>query len=287
MNYYDIKITGKDVKRFIRNLYKMHINFYNIKYLNKSVIIQVNHNDYLKIKDIKTIYKIEIVKYYGLARLKCFLHKYKLFLLILSIGFILFLGLTNIIFEVDINTNNNEIKEIISDELKKYGISKYKPVVSFEKKEKIKEMILKDYKDKIEWLEIKRIGTKYEVELEERKQNDTEVDYTPRDIVAKKNGIITKITSTSGEIIGKIDQYVKKGDVLISGSIHKKDDVVASVRAEGKVYAETWYTVTIDLPYHYNEEILTGRSEYVLNIKFLNKSINLFNYKNFVNSNIR
>ena len=285
MIYYDLKITGKDVKRFINNLSKMHINLYDIRYIDKNAIIKVNRLDYLKIKKIKTIYKIKIIKYYGIASLKYFIYKYKLFLSVLVIGFIFFLFLTNIIFEVEVNTNNKELKEMILDKLEENKISKYNMVVSFSKKEKIKEKILKEYRDKIEWLEIKRIGTKYEIEVEERKKNNQDADETPRDIIAKKNGIITKIYSESGEIVGKIDHYVKKGDVLISGKITKKDEIKALVKASGKVYAETWYTVSVSLPYHYKEETKTEKKKYVITFNFLNKSKKLFDNKKFKNYN--
>ena len=285
MIYYDIKITGKDVKRFIRNLVKMNINLYNIKYINKSVIIKVNKSDYLKIKDIKTVYDIRIIRYYGLAKCNKFLATYKLFFIILTIGFIFFLFLTNIIFEVEINTNNQELKKDVLWELEELGIKKYKFVKSYNQVAKIKEKLLAKNKSRIEWLEIKRIGTKYLIELEERKENNLESDKTPRNIVAKKSGIITKINSTNGEIVGKIDHYVKKGDVLISGAIHKKDEIKDLVRAEGKVYAETWYTVTVSLPYHYQEETNTGRKEYAIGINFLSKHKKLFATKHFISYN--
>ena len=285
MIQYDLEITGKDVKRFIISLAKMHINLFQIKYFDKKAIIRVNRKDYLKIKSIKTIYDIKIVRYYGLARYKHFIDTYKLFLIILMIGFVFFMLLTNLIFEIDINTNNKELREIIIDELNAHNIIKYRFCVSFKRKEKIKETILKKYNSKIEWLEIKRIGTKYLIELEERKENNLESDKTPRNIVAKKSGIITKINSTNGEIIGKVDHYVKKGDILISGSIHKKDEIKDIVRAEGKVLAETWYTVNVALPYHYKEETKTGRSEYIIDIKFINKNKKLFDFKRFNNYN--
>lgn len=281
MIYYDLLIIGKDVKRFINSLSKMHINLYSVKYIDKSVIIKVNKLDYLKIKKIKTIYKIEIVKYYGIAKFNYFINKYKLFLSVLIVGFIFFLFLTNIIFSISVNTNNKELKEIILEELANNKISKYKFVVSFNKKEKIKKKILKKYHDRIEWLEINRIGTRYVVEVEERKMLNNNQDNTPRDIVAKKNGIITKITSENGEVIGKIDHYVKKGDILISGTIHKKDDIVGYVKANGEVFAEVWYTVTVELPYHYSEEINTKKYEHVIRINFLNNKWDLFSFKNF------
>ena len=286
MNYYDIKITGKDVKRFIRNLHKIGINFYNIKYLDKSVIIRVNKCDYLKIKKIKTIYKIEIVSFYGVARCNNFINKYKIFLIILFIGFILFLGLTNIIFDVEVIHNNKELKESILSSLKEKGISKHRFCVSFKKKEKIKNKILDKYKDKIEWLEIKRYGTKYIILLEERKNKTNIEDNTPCDIVAKKNGIVTRISASNGEVIVKKDQYVKKGDVLISGSIYKNDNIVATTKAKGNVYAETWYTVSVELPYHYYEKSKTNKSKKSISIKFLNKNIRFNKYKSFDINNI-
>ena len=93
MSYYDIKIVGKDVKRFIHNLHKMHIEFHNINYDQNSVIIKVSEADYKKIMSIKTIYKIEIVKAYGIASIKKFIKKYLLFLIVLGVGFLFYLRL--------------------------------------------------------------------------------------------------------------------------------------------------------------------------------------------------
>lgn len=284
MNFYSIKITGKDVKRFIRNLYKMNINIYDIKYFDRSAIIKVKTEDYKKIKHIKTIYKVEIVNYYGINKTKHLINTYKIFLIFLVIGFIFLIFLTNIIFDVEVRLNNQELKESVLEELEKYKISKFHFVVSYNKKEKIKNLILTKFNDQVEWLEINRIGTKYVIELEERKKLNQDNDNAPRNIIAKKNGIVTKITSTHGEIVSKKDRYVKKGDILISGIIHKKEDIVDNIKAEGEVYAETWYTVTVELPYHYHEEEKTGKSSKYIKINFLNNDINLLDFKKYKRS---
>ena len=286
MSYYLIKITGKDVKGFIRYLYKMHINLFDIRYVDNSVIIKVNRLDYLKIKKIKTIYDIRIIKYYGISRVEEFINKYKVFLTILLGGIILLIFLTNIIFDVEILDSNKELTDRLLDTLKEKGISKYKLSTPYNKKEKIKKEILELYNDEIEWLEINRIGTKYVIELEERKILNKKDDNTPRNIIAKKNGIITKITSTNGEIVGKVDSYVKKGDILISGVIHKNEEVVDNIKAEGRVFAEVWYTVTVELPYHYKEEYKTGKNNKHLVMNFLNKNYNLFRFDKYRNSSI-
>lgn len=285
MSFYDIKISGKDVQRFIYNLHKMHINILNIEKYEKEAIIKVSSEDYKKIKAIKTIYSVKIVKAYGLARIKQFIKKYLLFLVMLSLGLFLFFGLTNLIFEVEVIHDNKNLRELVLNELRNEGISKYHFVVSYKEKEKIKENILKKHHDKIDWIEIERQGTKYEIKVEERKQIDSETDTNPCNVVAKKNGIIKKIVSSSGEIVAKKEQYVKKGDILISGTIHNKEDVVANIKANGTIYAETWYTVTVELPYHYHEENKTSNKQAILNLKFFSKTINLFRFNTYKNSN--
>ena len=80
MNKYDIRITGKDVKRFIRNLYSQGIEFFYLEYGTKTVLIRVDEKDFQKIKEIKTIYEVEVVRIYGLARIKSFFLRYRLFL---------------------------------------------------------------------------------------------------------------------------------------------------------------------------------------------------------------
>ncbi len=53
--------------------------------------------------------------------------------------------------------------------------------------------------------------------------------------------------------------------------------------AEGKVYAETWYQVTVEVPYNYKETIYT--KEYKKNISFtiFNKRYSLFkDYNEFI-----
>ena len=279
MNKLLIKITGKDVVRFVKNLIRMNIIFYDIDYIGKDVYLKINVFDYKRILKIKTMYKIEVVRYYGILRVKYFMNKYRIILISLIISFIFFLFLTHIIFKIEVKTNNIYLKEKINNILEEYGIKKYGLIVNYKKQERIKKDIVNKLRNEIEWLEIKRIGTKYEILLEERLINKNKKNETPRNIIAKKNAVITKINATSGEVIGNVDSYVKKGDILISGSIYKKDEKVGETRAEGKVLGEVWYNVTVLLPYHFYNEVKTKNKDTYISIKFLNKEIELFSKK--------
>ena len=76
------------------------------------------------------------------------------------------------------------------------------------------------------------------------------------------------------------------GEVLISGNIFKDENVINRVKASGNVYAETWYTVSVELPYHYYEKYKTNNSKKSIGIKFLNKSIRFNKYKSYDIDNI-
>ena len=105
MNQYDIKITGKDLKRFLKNLHNMKIQFYNITYQDKSMIIRVDEQDYKKIMSIKTIYEIEIIKLYGPIRVIKFIKDYFIFFLFLIIGLAVITVLSNLIFYITVVHN--------------------------------------------------------------------------------------------------------------------------------------------------------------------------------------
>ena len=272
-NYYVLLLTDK---KTLWNLYRHKIYFYRVKYKKDKIYLYVNEENYKKIKKYFSIYNITLLKKGGFIKYKELLINYRFFIFSLIISLLIIVILSNIIFEVNIMTDNNALKIIIDKELKKSNLTKYHFVKSFKEKEKIKNKILNDYKDKIEWLEIERIGTKYYIKLLERKLNNYANNNKYQNIIAKKNAIIMDISSSKGEIIKKKYDYVNKGDVIISGDIIKNDEIKNKVRAEGIVYGETWYNVKVELPVFIHEKKYTGNNYNVISLKIFNKRINLF-----------
>ena len=284
-NYYELKIEGKDVKRFIKQLYNLGIYFEEIKFIDKIVYVKIDSNNYKKLSKVKTIYKIYITNLYGINKIKDIIKKYNIFFICILLGIVLLNILCNITFEIEIDAKNEEIYNLVERQLKVNGIKKYTFMKDFKKRQVIINNILENNKDKLEWLEIERVGTKYIVRVEERIIKTEKDKCSPRNIIAKKTGIIMNITSSKGEVIKTVNDYVKKGDILISGIITKNDEEKNRVCAEGKVYAETWYQVTVEVPYNYKETIYT--KEYKKNISFtiFNKRYALFkDYNEFITS---
>ena len=273
INKVKVLITGKSINYFLKNIINKEINIYLIdKYKDKLFII-IDYSDYLKLLDMKTTYKIKLIERYGLNKYKYLLNKYLIFIIFIVLGIIINIFLSNIIFKVEVNHPNKKLVKLIKKDLSKYGIKKYHFKVTYKDKELIKDKILSLEKDKIEWLEIENIGTKYIIKVEERKLNKKESICNPRNIVAKKKAIIMEIKSSSGEIVKKKNDYVEKDEVIISGLIHNKDKIVSKRCSIGSVYGETWYNVVVSVPKYNKKEVLLKDKTYSLYIKLFKNNL--------------
>ena len=277
MNRYKLCIKGKNPDYFLNKIIDKNINIYDVSKSSRELFIEVDSDGYDKICKIKTSYKINVVEVSGLLKIKYLINKYFFFVLFFCLGVLLNVFLSKIIFDVDVVHSNGYIRNIIYDDLEDFGISKFKFKVSYDEKKKIRNKILEKEKNNIEWLEIEEVGTKYIVKVEQRKLNDKEDVCSDRNIVAKKNATILEIYADSGEVVKKKFDYVLKDDVVISGVIHNKEDIVSNKCAKGKVFGEVWYKVNVSLPVNYYNVRNTGNSSYRIGFYFLNKEFVLFN----------
>lgn len=274
---YKVVIEGKNPDYFINELIKNNIYIYDLEKEYKKLIIVISLDDYNKLKKIKTSYKFYIVDSYGVVKFKYLVKKYLFFLICMFLGICLNIFLSKLIFDVEVVHSDRYIREIVYNNLRENGIYKYRFKVNYLEKEKIIKEILKKESNDIEWLEIEEIGTKYIVKVEQRKKNKEEVECVPRNIVAGKDAFILEIQADVGEVVKKKYDYVKKGDIVISGIIHNKEEEVSRKCATGKIYGEVWYKVNLEIPMEYKEEIVTGKEKNTFEINFLNKNISLFN----------
>lgn len=275
---YVLKIKDQKI---LKKLLKNHIYIEKIIYDKLGCFIYVDYDNYCKIIKYKKIFEISLIEVKGINKYKYLIKKYLLFFISVIISILSLYVLSNVIFDVSIMSNNKEIIKLLDNELEYYGISKYHFVKSYEEKEMIKTKILEDHKDKIEWLEIDRKGTKYTINVLERIINSEEDEETYRHLISKKNAIILEIKAENGSIIRKVNDYVNKGDIIVSGAITKGEDVVAYTRAKGIVYGETWYNVQVELPINYYSKLYTGKEKKRLVISFLNKKIKLFDFSKY------
>ena len=268
-----IKIKKVSVSELIKVLFKHDIDIEIKEYNNKHLICIINNND---LKNIKKLYKIEILNEYTYKNLlKTFKNKIYYIVLII-IGLIIYLLFTNIIVNVSILSNNKELVKNLSKELDKNNIKRLTFKKNFIEINNIKEKILNNNKDKLEWLEIENIGMNYIIKLEERKISEKQIDEGNCNIIAKSDGMITKVISDRGTVLVKKYQMVKEGDILITGQIMLYEETKANICAKGLVYAEKWYNVTIDIPDSIKVKRYTNKVRYNLEFSPDNRDFKIF-----------
>lgn len=283
-----LSVKTKNVDRFLTNLYKLNIDIFKVDVVSyKEIIVEIYEKDLNKVKKLSILNKIEVIDYKGIKDKKNKFKFNKTLIFSLCFGLAVLIFLSNIIFSIDVNHTSSEIRTFIINELKENGIKTLQFKKSFKELEKIKNNILDNNKDKLEWLEINRIGTKYVIKLEERKINNYVEDYKYQDIISASDAVIKKIIATSGVKVKEVNEYVKKGETVISGSIYLNEELKENVKAMGEVYGEVWYKLSVEYPIINDFKEETGNKKIVYSINFFDNSFIIFSRNNYKNSYIK
>lgn len=280
-----IEVTGS-VNRFINKCISNKIYLSNISYIdNNKITCIINLDDYKKIKRLNYYSKIKIVSYVGINKVKEMIKNNIFYIIIFILAFILIDIITSYIVDIEVIHSSSSIRKLIYKELDNNNVKKYSFAFDFNELDKIQKNILNNNKDRLEWISITKDGMKYIIRCEERKIKKINKESGYRNIVAKKDAYITKIISTKGVNLVRSGEYVKKGDVLISGEIKLYEEVKGDTLATGYVYGNVWYNVEVSIPKEENKKEYTGKSRFNININdkifFKNK------YKYFSQENIR
>ena len=283
-----IKVKTRNMDRFLTNLYKLNIDIFNVNVVNfKEVIVEIYEKDINKIKKLSILNKIDVIDYKGKIKSKKKILFNKTLLFSLFIGLIFLYFLSNIIFSIEVVHTSSEVRNFIMEELKENGINKLQFRKNFDKISKLKNKILENNKDVLEWLEIERVGTKYVVKLEERKINSISSNYKNQDIVSTHDAVIKKIIAKSGVKVKEVNEYVKKGDTVISGTIYLNEEIKEITKALGEIYGEVWYKISVEYPIIKEYEFETGNKKEVISVNFFNKNFIIFNNNPYKSTKVK
>ena len=278
-NFYKISIKGKNVSHIFNRILNEKINVFDVLYKKDIIVLNVSYEDFIKIKRLNTIYKIEIIEIYGIKKYKGIFSFYKIFGAVFFIFLIFVFIYSKMIFKISIDCKNEDLKNFIKDELKKNNLTIFSFQKNFNALSEIKESIKNNNKDLVEWVEIEKDGVYYNVSVIERKQEKKDADEIKHDIVASKTGIIKDMYISSGEIRKNKGDYVSKGEIIVGANITKNEETKSVVDAKGKVFAEVWYRVKLNSNLKTKEKVIIGGTTSI-KVKIIDKEITLLKYKN-------
>lgn len=258
-SYLYLKVEGYASQKIVRKLTSINVSIFDLQEKNSCVYVKILKDDYEKIeKYLKTI-EFKKEKYIGPKYFQKTFMRYRMLFLAIIIGIFMVMIASNIIVDIDVIHEDEHLVELVTSELENYGVRKFNFRKGYKELQKIKSEIKNKHLDKIDWLEINKVGMKYVVRIEERIITNPEPKKEYCNLYATKDSLITKIKVFKGEAVVSINDYVKKGDLLVTGDIKLNEEVVENVCASGNVYAEVWYEVNIKVPYEYYDLEKTGK----------------------------
>lgn len=218
----------------------------------------------------RTRSKVTVEKRAGLPFIIQKYKKRKAFVFGFFAAVFLFFALSCFIWRIDVTGNEKVETDLILNTLSdlgfktgklRYGVDVYYLQNEVLKKEKSLSWI---------WVDIK--GTRATVSVKEKIPAPEIADYTtPSNIVAAKEGLVTRVVALNGEAAVKEGDIVDRGDLLISGVVDLGESGAVYTGAKGSVTARTWYTADGEFPLVKTEYIRTGE-------KISKNTVNLFGF---------
>lgn len=156
----------------------------------------------------------------------------------------LWYALSHTIFMISIQGDQAETKQLIADTLKEMGYT-----TPFYAKDMLvmKEDIKKKLENSIAWLEVSQEGSQYHIQFTTKEFVSLE-ELGHEELIAQKDGVIASFDLQHGSKQVAINDFVHKGDVLVSNVLIDSFQKNKEVYVKGKVYAYTWKDVHVEMP---------------------------------------
>lgn len=223
----------------------------NVKIVDLKKIDDYTYSFYCSIYKDKVIKKlinnVQIVRRDGLLNNIFSLLKYKTTILAMIISIASYIILCNRIWIININGDSNKLFDFIEEKINDEGIKVGNKKINVNTLSEIQNKILYSNYEIIEYLSIKSNGCAIDVTFKKKRQ-ETDKTKFKGNLYASRDGMIKSFDLLSGEKVVDINDYVRKGDLLVKDILTTDYNEEIYIGTYGSVYAYTWYYSTISYP---------------------------------------
>lgn len=252
----EIRVSGEQVEAFVNDLARRNIHVWNMRRAgSEEFSFRMSLKDVPKMRAVHRRHRRCKVSFGRRAGLP-FLLKRAWLNSGFIVGAVLFLFclflLSNVVWNIEVTGAKPETEYRIRHELKEMGIEKGKFQFFLSGSDDIQKQLTKKI-DALTWIGVELRGTSFHLQVVEKKEPKKTEAAGRQNLVANKKAIIRKVFVEKGKAVVQVNDYVHKGQLLVSSNISngKSTELVA---AKGEVLGEIWYksTVTIPLKTHFN-----------------------------------
>ncbi|GAE26975.1 stage IV sporulation protein [Halalkalibacter wakoensis JCM 9140] len=264
--YVRVRIDGDYPETFLNRCIKEGISIWQIKKIgDKRIVCYMDVNDAKRIRPLlrMTHCKVTFIQRNGLPFLVKRILARSGFVGGLAAFLVIMFILSNMVWGVEIKGASPQVEHELRQVVTEMGIKRG----AFQFSLPSVELIQRDVTELVQgatWVGVRQKGTTFEFEVVEQQLPEEAERYSPRHLVSTKKAIIRKIFVEHGQALVKPNDFVEKGDRLVSGYIGKdeaEDEEKELVPAQAVVLGEIWYKSQVEVPLDTLFTTLTGEAK--------------------------
>lgn len=271
--YVTLEIEGFFIEKFLNLCAQKNILIWDVVYgKNGIVTLKMTVRGFRKIRHdaYKTRTYVKTIKKSGLPFFISKNKNRKGLAIGIILSMIVFFYISSFIWQIEVDGNERLSDEKIISLLNEAGFKKGMIRFGIDN-EKIKNDVLLKNED-LSWIWVDIKGTKAFVSVREKKEAPKVFDKNePSNIIAVRDGLVTRVIAKSGQSVVKEGDVVSEGNLLISGVLESEAKGYKYVNASGEIWARTWHEIEGETTLIKEEFTKTSK-------KFSKKTINFFGF---------
>ncbi|OGX60348.1 MAG: sporulation protein YqfD [Paenibacillus sp. RIFOXYA1_FULL_44_5] len=277
--YVRVQVRGQHMEKLLNGMTDLQMKIWGITrkssgYMELNIFIK----DFFRLRPLlkQTGSRVHVIGRYGFPFVLEKMERRKFF----AGGIILFLAalyiLSNLVWHVEVQGNDQISTDSILQAAKEEGI------YPFQWKFRLKDPSalsheLQSRLPETSWVGVQVEGTKVTIKVVESSIPDKKQLMNPRNLVAAKTAVVTEIFANKGRAVVKPNQFVHKGDILISGLIGDEQNQQIVV-ADGKVRGLVWEHASVTVPLVQKNKTYTGLEKNKYYVVVGNRAVQIWGY---------
>lgn len=253
-----LHVTGPQVEKFINAVTEAGIVIWDVRPAGDGASLNLLMDDFFVLRPLlkKTGCRSRVTARNGLPFRAARLWKRKFFaagVLLFGMGLLL---LSSMVWTIRVEGNNRIASEDILQAARQEGVYPFQWIWRMDDPDKLSKALTSELPG-VSWVGVQRTGTSVKIQIVESDQPEKKPLLNPRHLVSRTDAVVSEIYAEQGRPVVSRNTRVKKGQILISGTLGDEENMEFVV-AKGEVKGLVWHEYNIEVPLKRTGSSYTG-----------------------------